>query len=71
MSLQVFFHEIEKGLPLPVYLLYASDPYFHREAIEAIKRLVPGDEREFTLHIFNLSISGEEDLSIAQIVDVA
>lgn len=71
MSLQVFFHEIEKGLPLPVYLLYASDPFFHREAIEAIKRLVPEAEREFTLHIFNLSISGEEDLSFAQIVDVA
>ncbi|MBM4140473.1 MAG: DNA polymerase III subunit delta [Nitrospira sp.] len=71
MSLQVFFHEIEKGLSLPVYLLYASDLFFHREAIEAIKRLVPEVEREFNLHIFDLSSSGEEDLSFAQIVDVA
>lgn len=70
MSLQVFFHEIEKGLPLPVYLLYASDLFFHREAIEAIKRLVPEAEREFTLHIFDLLLS-EEGLSFAQIVDVA
>jgi DNA polymerase-3 subunit delta len=71
MSFRAFLHEVEKGLPLSVYLLYASDPFLHREAIEAIKRLVPDDERDFNLHIFDLSLSVEENLLFGQILDVA
>jgi len=70
MSFQAFLHEIKKGLPLPVYLLYASDPFFHREAIEAMKRLVPEAERDFNFHVFDLS-SGDDNLSFGQILDVA
>lgn len=71
MSFQAFLHEIEKDLPSPVYLLYASEPFLHREAIGAIKKLVPEDERDFNLHIFDLSLSGEEGMSFEQILGVA
>jgi DNA polymerase-3 subunit delta len=71
MSFQAFLHEIEKGLPASVYLLYASDPFLRREAREAIKKLVPEEERDFNLHIFDLSLRGEEGLSFEQILDVA
>lgn len=59
MSFQTFFREIEKGLPLPVYLLYTSDKFLHREAMDAIKKLVPEGERDFNLHLFDLS--GDEN----------
>ncbi len=70
MSFRVFLQEIEKGLPLPVYLLYASEPFFHREAIEAIKKLIPEEERDFNLHIFDLSLSKEENQSFEMILNV-
>jgi DNA polymerase III delta subunit len=71
MSFQTFLNEIEKGLPSAVYLLYSSEPFFQREAIEAVKRLVPDEERDFNLHIFDISLSKEENLSFEQILDVA
>lgn len=71
MSFQTFFHEIEKGLPSAVYLLYSSEPFFQREAIEAVKRLVPDEERDFNLHIFDISLLKEENLSFEQVLDVA
>ncbi len=70
MSFQTFLKEIEKDLPAPVYILYASDTFLHSEAIEAIKRLVPETERDFNLHIFDLSLSGEENLTFEKILDV-
>jgi len=70
MSFRVFLQELEKGLPLPVYLLYASEPFFHREAIEAIKKLIPKEERDFNLHIFDLSLSKEENQSFEMILNV-
>lgn len=71
MSFQIFLKEIAKGLPAPVYLFYAQDPFLVREAIEAINGLVPPAERDFNLHIFDLSIPGDEPMTLAQILDVA
>lgn len=71
MSLQLFFNEVEKGLPLPVYLLSASETFFHGEALELIKRLVPHSEKDFNLNIFDLLLSAEENFTLGQIVDVA
>lgn len=70
MSFQTFLKEIEKGLPALVYLCHASDTFLHREAIEAIKRLVPVPERDFNFHAFDLSMPGEENLTFEQILDV-
>lgn len=69
MSFQIFLEEIEKGLPSHAYLLYASEEFLHREAIEAIKGIIPVEERDFNLHIFDVSLSGREELG--QILDVA
>jgi DNA polymerase-3 subunit delta len=71
MSFQVFLHELEKGLPLPVYLFYGSEPFLHEEAIQAIKGLIPVGERDFNLNIFDLSLSVEETIPFDQILDVA
>ncbi len=71
MSFQTFLKEIDKGLPAPVYLFYAQDTFLCREAIEAIRRLVPPTERDFNLHVFDLSMPGDEPMTFAQILDVA
>lgn len=70
MSFQAFLNEIEKGLPKPLYLFYSADPFLQREAIDAIKRLVPVPEQEFNLHIFDLGASGDESVSLGQILNV-
>jgi len=70
MSFQAFLKEIEKGLPLPVYLLHVTDSFLQREALGAIKRLVPESERDFNFHIFDLS-SSEETTSMGEIIDLA
>ncbi len=68
MSYQAFLNEIEKGLPSNVYLLYSSDSFLIREAIEAIKKIVPDNDRDFNFHVFDLS---DEDVpSIQQILDI-
>jgi DNA polymerase-3 subunit delta len=71
MSFKGFIDQTEKGLPSPVYLLYASDPFLHREALVLIKRLVPEEERDFNLHIFDLARFKEENLSFERILEVA
>lgn len=70
MSFQNFIKEIEKKLPSPLYLLNASDPFLLREAADAIKGLVPAEEREFTLSVFDAA-AGKEEFSLQQIPDVA
>lgn len=70
MSLKNFIDQIEKGLPFPAYLLHASDTFLHREAIEHIKRLMPEDERDFNLHIYDLSLLKEEFFSVERILEV-
>ena len=71
MSLQTFLKELEKGFPAPVYLLYSEDPFLQREAIDAIKTLVPPAERDFNLHIFDLSGTGDEAVALERMLDVA
>jgi DNA polymerase-3 subunit delta len=70
MSFQRLVDQIGKGLPFPVYLLYASDPFLHREALVLIKRFVPEEERDFNLHIFDLSLLKEEHQSFERILEV-
>lgn len=71
MSFQTFLNEIEKGLPSLVYLLHASDTFLNREAIRAVKKLIPEAEREFNLQIFDFSRETDEKTSFEQIFDVA
>jgi DNA polymerase-3 subunit delta len=70
MSFQGFIDQIEKELPFPVYLLYASDQFLHREAIGRIKGLVPEEERDFNFHIFDLALFKEENLDFEKILEV-
>jgi DNA polymerase III delta subunit len=70
MSFPAFLREIKKGMPLPVYLLYTEDAFFQREAVEAIKGLVPAAERDFNFHTFDLLTKGEETTTFLQILDV-
>ena len=70
MSFQTFLNEIKKGMPSPVYLVYTEDAFFQREAVEAIKGLVPAAERDFNFHTFDLLTKGEEIPTLMQILDV-
>jgi DNA polymerase III subunit delta len=69
MSYQGFLNETAKGLPAAVYLFYTSDPFLHREALEVIKKLVPESDRDFNLHIFDMS-SPDDAPGIQQVLDV-
>jgi DNA polymerase III subunit delta len=69
MSYQGFLNEVQKGLPAPVYLFYTSDPFLHREALDIIKKLVPESDRDFNLHVFDIS-SPDDTAGIQQILDV-
>ena len=71
MSFQAFLNEIEKGLPSLIYLLHASDTFLNREAIRAVKKLIPEEEKEFNFHIFDFSKETDEKTSFEQIFDVA
>lgn len=70
MSFQKFIDQLDKGLPLPVYLLFATDPFLNREAIEYIKKLVPKEEKDFNLHIFDLAQLKEEKESLERLFEV-
>jgi DNA polymerase-3 subunit delta len=69
MSYQAFLNEIDKGLPAPVYLFYASDPFILREALGVVKSIVPEADRDFNLHIFDLA-STDDAFSVQQMLDV-
>ncbi len=71
MSYQAFLNEIEKGLPLPVYLFHASDTFLNREGIRLVKKLIPEGERDFNLHMFDFSREADEKMSFEQIFDTA
>lgn len=68
MSYRNFLDEIKKGLPLPAYLLAASDPFLHTEARSLIRDLVPAGERDFNFQVFDLISS--DAVSFDQIMDV-
>lgn len=70
MSYQGFLHEVEKGLPAPAYLFSTTDLFLHREALEILKKLVPESERDFNLHIFDIS-SPDDTPVIQQVLDVS
>ncbi|HMK49949.1 MAG TPA: hypothetical protein VK435_07840, partial [Thermodesulfovibrionales bacterium] len=69
MSYQAFLSEIEKGLPSPVYLFYAADPFILREGIVAVKRVVPEPDRDFNLHIFDMAAT-DDAFTVQQMLDV-
>ncbi len=71
MSFQNFLDEVKKGLPSTVYVLYTSDPFLCREAVNEITKLVPITEREFNLHIFDFTLSAEENVSMDYVLNVA
>ncbi len=71
MSFQAFLNEIEKSLPHPIYLLHASDPFLNREAIRAIKKFIPDEERDFNLDIFDFSRGADESVPFDQILSAA
>ena len=71
MSFQTFLNAVEKGLPAPVYMFYASDLFLLREAMDEIKRLVPETERDFNFHILDLTVQGEDGITLEQILNVA
>ena len=71
MSFQTFLNEVQKGMPTPVYLVYSSDAFLQREALNALKEMVPAEERDFNLHIFDLLTPGEDLPAMQQILDVA
>lgn len=70
MSFQALLNEIDKGLPSYVYLFYASDPFIHREALAAIKKMVPDTERDFNLHVFDLLLQGDEKPAFEKIIEL-
>jgi DNA polymerase III subunit delta len=55
MSIAHFIQEIKRGLPRPVYLLYAEDPFLLTEASLMACRTIPETERDFCLSRFDLS----------------
>jgi DNA polymerase-3 subunit delta len=71
MSFQTFLNELRKGFPSHVYLFSASDPFLCREALGAVREVVPVEERDFNLHVFDLLAQGEEQAAIEPIIDVA
>jgi DNA polymerase-3 subunit delta len=71
MSFQTFLNETEKGLPSPVYLLHASDPFLNREAMKVVKELVPEGERDFNLHVFDFSREADEKTPFEHVFDAA
>jgi len=70
MSYRNFLDEIKKGMPSANYILVASDPFLHTEAISLIKDLVPADERDFNFHVFDLLNAQSDNLPFEQILDV-
>lgn len=70
MSYRNFLEELEKGLPAPAYVLVASDPFLHTEAMSSIKMLVPEGERDFNLQTFDVSSAKESDTPFDRIIDV-
>ncbi|MGE5299912.1 MAG: DNA polymerase III subunit delta [Acidobacteriota bacterium] len=71
MSYRNFLDEVRKGMPSAGYVLAASDPFLHLEAVALIKALVPEGERDFNFQTFDLAGGKNGDLSFDQIIDVA
>jgi DNA polymerase III delta subunit len=70
MSYRNFLDEMKKGMPLTAYVLVASDPFLHYEAMSLIKAIVPEGERDFNFQIFDVANTKESDTPFDQIIDV-
>lgn len=70
MSYRNFLDEMKKGLPATAYVLVASDPFLHTEAISLIKTLVPEGERDFNLQTYDVISAKETDTPFDRIIDV-
>jgi DNA polymerase-3 subunit delta len=70
MSFQSFLDQARRKFPSSVYLFFASDPFLCREALEVVREIVPVSERDFNLHVFDLSSQGEESSPFEQILNV-
>ena len=70
MSYRNFLDELKKGLPATAYVLVASDPFLHTEAMSLIKALVPEGERDFNLQTYDVISAKETDTPFDQIIDV-
>lgn len=71
MSFQTFLNELRKGFPSPAYLFSVADAFLCREALGAIREVVPETERDFNLHVFDLASQGEDTVTLDRILDVA
>ncbi|GAB4408231.1 MAG: hypothetical protein OHK0032_03620 [Thermodesulfovibrionales bacterium] len=69
MSIKHFIQEVEKGLRLPAYLLYADDPYLLKEASIMASKTIPEQEKDFSFDLFDLD-SIDETPPFEQILDV-
>ena len=58
MSFKAFLSEIEKGLPETVLSVFCGRSVSPEGGSRGDKRLVPETERDFNLHVFDLSLSG-------------
>ena len=70
MSFRMFLQEMERGMPRPAYLFYSADSFLLREALNALRSLVPEEARDFNFHVFDYSVPGEEALSFEKILQV-
>lgn len=71
MSYQAFVNEVKKGFPAPAYLFVTSDPFLMREAVRTVKMLVPPDERDFNVHVFDYPGDADDAVTIDGILEVA
>ncbi len=71
MSYRAFLAELERDFPSPVYFFSAADPFLCREAIRAVKERIPVAERDFNLHVCDLSSQDEEKVSVEQVLSIA
>jgi DNA polymerase III delta subunit len=70
MSQKQWDSAMAKGLPSPVYLLVAEDPYLLKEAVLAVKAAVPAAERDFRFHQFDREGAVESAPPVEQMLDV-
>ncbi len=54
MSIKHFAQEVEKGLKASIYLLYAEDAFLLKEAARMAEGMVPEEERDFSVNLFDL-----------------
>lgn len=69
MSYRNFADEMKKGLPLSSYLLAASDPFLHSEALMAIKGLVPAAEMDFSFLQVDMAATGSSLTPVDHVID--